>query len=63
VELAARVGRAPSTLRADVVRAERFMVAAVHAEHLRQIARLRVTLDALPDALETHTAEELWPEA
>jgi hypothetical protein len=35
----------------------------VHTEHMRQIARLRVRLEALPDALETHTAEELWPEA
>jgi hypothetical protein len=63
VELAARVGRAPSTLRADVVRAERFMVAAVHTEHLRQIARLRVVVEAATEALDEHSAEELWPEA
>jgi hypothetical protein len=63
VALAARLDRAPSTLRADVVRAERFMVSAVHAEHMRQIARLRVTIDAATEALDEHSAEELWPEA
>jgi hypothetical protein len=57
------VGRAPSTLRADVVRAERFMVAAVHTEHMRQIARLRVRLEAATEALDEHSAEELWPDA
>ncbi len=63
VELAARLDRAPSTLRADVVRAERFMVSAVHAEHMRQIERLRVRLEALPTDLDEHTADELWTEA
>jgi hypothetical protein len=61
--LAADLGRAPSTLRADIVRAERFMVAAVHAEHMRQITRLRTTLEHAAEALAEHGAEELWPEA
>jgi hypothetical protein len=61
--LAANLGRAPSTLRADIVRAERFMVDAVHAEHMRQIARLRTTLEHAAEDLAEHSAEELWPEA
>jgi hypothetical protein len=61
--LAAAWGCTPRTVQASVVRAETFLVAAVHAEHMRQIARLRVVVDTATEALEEHSAEELWPEA
>jgi hypothetical protein len=61
--LAAAWGCTPRTVQAAVVRAETFLVRAVHAEHMRQIARLRVGVEAATEALDEHTAEELWPEA
>jgi hypothetical protein len=61
--LAGLWGVSTRTARRIVVRAETFLVAAVHTEHMRQIARLRVVVDTATEALAEHTAEELWPEA